>query len=99
MGESFRMLRRPPAGNDSKSQNSDYGSFCNTPNCDNNAAAPAPHPAQFHQPASSHVWQDPLLQLLASAFFMAGWAVLLAFDLAASFIATDVGRAPLRRTP
>ena len=48
MGEYFRMLRRggaPPAagagaaGNlntaDSKSQNSDYGSFCNTPNCDN----------------------------------------------------------------
>jgi len=44
-----RMLRRGPptgaaaaasAGNpDSKSQNSDYGSFCNTPNCDTNAAA------------------------------------------------------------
>ena len=49
MGEYFRMLRRGgapaaaagagAAGNlntaDSKSQNSDYGSFCNTPNCDN----------------------------------------------------------------
>ena len=47
MGDYFRMLRRstgpsPSSGGavgaavniDSKSQNSDYGSFCNTPNCD-----------------------------------------------------------------
>ena len=46
MGDYFRMLRRSTGPNpssgavgaavniDSKSQNSDYGSFCNTPNCD-----------------------------------------------------------------
>ncbi len=50
------MLRPPPSGsggNDSKSQNSDYGSFCNTP-CDMNAAAAAAVGATANAASNGH---------------------------------------------